>query len=56
MELAYSAFNCPYWIEFILRVPTPISDEAVPGRLTYSSAVVSIENCTAHRVSGSSVW
>jgi len=27
MELAFSAFNCPEWIEFIVRVPTPLTDE-----------------------------
>jgi len=27
-ELAYCAFNCPDWAEFILRVPTPITDDA----------------------------
>ena len=27
LELAYSAFNSPDWIEFIVRVPTDISDE-----------------------------
>jgi hypothetical protein len=27
MQLAYSAFNCPDWIEFIVRVPTPINEE-----------------------------
>ena len=27
MELAYSAFNCPDWIEFIVRVPTPIGQQ-----------------------------
>jgi hypothetical protein len=26
-ELAYSAFNCPDWIELIIREPTPVSDE-----------------------------
>jgi len=26
MELAFSAFNCPEWIEFIVRVPTTIAD------------------------------
>ncbi len=26
MELAYSAFNCPDWIELLVRVPTPIAD------------------------------
>ena len=26
MQLAFSAFNCPDWIEFIIRVPTPIAD------------------------------
>ena len=26
MELAYSAFNCPRWTEFIVRVPTPIAE------------------------------
>ena len=23
-ELAFSAFNCPDWVEMIVRVPTPI--------------------------------
>ena len=27
LELAYSAFNCPDWVEFIVRVPTAISDD-----------------------------
>ncbi len=27
LELAYSAFNCPDWIEFIVRVPTAISED-----------------------------
>lgn len=27
MELAYSAFNCPDWIEFIVRTSTPVRDE-----------------------------
>ena len=27
LELAYSAVNCPSWIEFIVRVPTPVSDD-----------------------------
>ncbi len=27
MELAYAAFNCADWIEFIVRVPTAISDD-----------------------------
>ncbi len=27
MELAYSAFNGPDWIEFLLRVPTPITGD-----------------------------
>ena len=27
MELAFSAFNTPDWIEFIVRVPTPLTDD-----------------------------
>ena len=27
MELAFSAFNCPDWAEFIVRVPTKVSDD-----------------------------
>ena len=26
MELAFSAFNCPHWIELLVRVPTEIAD------------------------------
>lgn len=26
LQFAYSAFNCPDWIEFIVRVPTPVGD------------------------------
>jgi len=26
LELAYCAFNCPDWAEFIIRAPTPITD------------------------------
>ncbi|MBX3437937.1 MAG: hypothetical protein KF861_10635 [Planctomycetaceae bacterium] len=26
MELAFSAFNCPEWAEFLIRVPTPIAE------------------------------
>ena len=26
LELAFCAFNCPHWIEFIVRQPTPIGD------------------------------
>ena len=38
MQLAFSAFNCPEWIEFIVRAPTPLSDDidvyhfSKPGR------------------------
>ncbi len=27
MELAFSAFNTPDWIEFIVRIPTPLTDD-----------------------------
>ncbi len=27
LELAFCAFNCPGWAEFLLRVPTPITDD-----------------------------
>jgi len=27
LELAYAAFNCPTWTEFIVRIPTPASDD-----------------------------
>ena len=27
MDLAFCAFNCPAWAEFLLRVPTPIADD-----------------------------
>ena len=27
MEIAYVAFNCPDWIELIVRVPTPIAED-----------------------------
>lgn len=27
MELAFSAFNSPDWIEFLVRVPTPLTDD-----------------------------
>lgn len=27
LQFAYSAFNCPDWIEFLVRVPTPVSDD-----------------------------
>jgi hypothetical protein len=26
IELAFAAFNCPGWIEFLVRAPTPIAD------------------------------
>jgi len=26
MELAFEAFNSPDWVEFIVRVPTPVVD------------------------------
>jgi hypothetical protein len=26
LDLAFSAFNCPQWIEFIVRVPTPVAE------------------------------
>jgi len=42
MELAFSAFNCPEWIEFIARVPTPINDEISVHH--YSKSV----RCDAH--------
>ena len=25
MELAFAAFNCPQWVEFLVRVPTPVN-------------------------------
>jgi hypothetical protein len=27
LELAFAAFNCPEWIEFLVRTPTPVSEE-----------------------------
>ena len=27
LELAFAAFNCPAWIEFLVRTPTPVSEE-----------------------------
>ena len=27
MELAFVAFNTSSWVEFIVRVPTPLTDE-----------------------------
>ena len=26
IELAFAAFNTPDWVEFIVRVPTPVAD------------------------------
>jgi len=28
LELAFAAFNCPDWIEFLVRVPTPVASDA----------------------------
>ena len=47
-QLAYVAFNSPHWAEFILRVPTPVSDQisvnhySRPVRLDTENSVIRI--------------
>ena len=48
LELAFSAFNSPDWIEFLVRVPTPLTDDisvwhyAEPVRLDCTNSVFRI--------------
>src|SRR5262249_16602211 len=37
MDLAFCAFNCPEWAEFLLRVPTPVADNT--SVLHYSRSI-----------------
>jgi hypothetical protein len=47
LELAFAAFNCPEWVEFLVRTPTPVSEEICvqhysrPVRLDAKNEVIS---------------
>jgi hypothetical protein len=45
LDLAYSAFNAPNWVEFIINVPTPLSDTLSVNHYTKP---VRIDNVTNH--------
>ena len=44
LELAYSAFNCPDWIEFIVRVPTQVAEGVQVYHYSHSERFTSVNH------------
>lgn len=44
-DLAYGAFNCPDWVEFIIKEPTPISQDVEVNHYSRSRRIENTKNC-----------